>query len=570
MMAGGFRIEIVFAEIGSHALSHSLGPADFRSANVSIWSREPMQHLDAHSVIIGRLFMGADRPDTLEHIGLDLVAEQGRALLSNYWGGYVFVHAGRDGVARVFRDPSGALPCYVKREADRIILAGDITELASPGSGRVDFDEVARVLSSGDARGRRTCFDGIDELIAGECLVVTNGAVALESWWTPWDHVVPRAGATFEDSAEDLRKTIQSSVGTWTRSYSSILLGVSGGLDSSIVAAAAAPAAERLTCLTLCGPDADGDERRYAAAMSSHLGLDLREEPRDLGEIDVDRAAAPNHAWPIVPLGRQTNEAIHDRIRSQMPIDAFFTGNGGDAVLCSLRSAIPFIDRVLAEGPSARLTGTLLDICLLTGVDRPTVLRHAWDRYRRARGRHQIKFNVSGLTPSAAKKARAAGVSHPWLLPPRDILPGKTVHAAYLMRAQKSIELYPRALSPPHVAPLISQPVMELCLSIPTWMWVSGGQNRAVARRAFAGELPSLVTTRTSKGGPGGFDMLIYRRNKDQLHERLRHGLLTRNGIFDPALLDVPEDPSWRGVERIQRILEFAAAENWVRWWSGS
>ena len=28
-----------------------------------------MQHLDAHSVIIGRLFMGADRPDTLEHIG---------------------------------------------------------------------------------------------------------------------------------------------------------------------------------------------------------------------------------------------------------------------------------------------------------------------------------------------------------------------------------------------------------------------------------------------------------------------------------------------------------------------
>jgi asparagine synthase (glutamine-hydrolysing) len=155
-------------------------------------------------------------------------------------------------------------------------------------------------------------------------------------------------------------------------------------------------------------------------------------------------------------------------------------------------------------------------------------------------------------------------------MPPREILPGKTVHAAYLMRAQKSIELYSRAFSPPHVAPLISQPVMELCLSIPTWLWVSGGQNRAVARRAFASELPSLVTTRTSKGGPGGFDMLIYRRNKDRLHERLRHGLLTRNGIFDPALLDVPEDRSWRGVERIQRILEFAAAENWVRWWSGS
>ena len=570
MMAGGFRIEIVFAEEGSHALSHSLGAADFRIANVSIWSREPMQRPDAQSAIIGRLFKGADFADAVECGGPDLAADEGRRLLRDYWGGYVFVHRGRDGVARVFRDPSGALPCYVKREVDRVILAGDITELALPGSGRVDFGEVARVLSSGDARGRRTCIDGIDELIAGECLVVTDGAQTLESWWTPWDHVVPRAGATFDDLAEDLRKTSQSTVGAWTRSYSSILLGVSGGLDSSIVAAAAAPAAQRLTCITLSGPDSDGDERRYAAAMSSHLGLDLREEPREIGDIEVDRAAAPNHPWPIVPLGRQTNEAVHNRLRSEMPIDAFFTGNGGDAVLCSLRSAIPLIHRVLAEGPSVRLNSTLLDICLLTGVDRRTVLRHAWDRYRRDRGRHQIKFNASGLTRNAAREARAVGVSHPWLMPPREILPGKTVHAVYLMRAQKSIELYSRAFSPPHVAPLISQPVMELCLSIPTWLWVSGGQNRAVARRAFASELPSLVTTRTSKGGPGGFDMLIYRRNKDRLHERLRHGLLTRNGIFDPALLDVPEDRSWRGVERIQRILEFAAAENWVRWWSGS
>ena len=569
-MAGGFRIEIAFAEEDFHALSHSMGPADFRSENMSIWSREPLQRLDAHSAIIGRLFMGADRPDTLECAGPDLAADNGVRLLRDYWGGYVFVHRSPDGVARVFRDPSGALPCYVKREADRIILAGDITDLALPSSGRVDFGEVARVLSSGDARGRRTCIDGIDELIAGECLAVKNGAVTLESWWTPWDHVVPRAGATFESAAENLHNTIQSAVGAWARSFSSILLGVSGGLDSSIVAAAAAPAAQRLTCLTLCGPDSDGDERRYAAAMSNHLGLDLREEPREIGDIDVGRAAAPNHPWPIVPLGRQTNEAVHNRMRSEMPIDAFFTGNGGDAVLCSLRSAIPFIDRVLAEGPSARLTSTLLDICLLTGADRRTVLRHAWDRYRRERGRHQIRFNASGLTRNAAKEARAAGVSHPWLLPPRDILPGKSVHVAYLMRAQKSIELYSRSLAPPQVAPLISQPVMESCLSIPTWMWVSGGQNRSVARRAFANELPPLITARTSKGGPGGFDMLIYRRNKDQLHERLRHGMLARNGIFDPALLDVPEDPSWRGVERIQRILEFAAAENWVRWWSGS
>lgn len=570
-MAGGFRIELAFADDGSHHRRHVTGPADFRYGNVSIWSREPLQRVDAQSAIIGRLFKSPNAANpAAAYRGHDLAADKGRALLRNFWGGYVFVHIGRDGVARIFRDPSGALPCYVKYEPDGVEIAGDITELASPGSGAVHFGEVARVLSSGDARGRSTCIEGIEELIAGECLAVADGKVALESWWVPWDHVTPRANKDFENLAVDLRNTVCGVAGTWSRCFSSILLGVSGGLDSSIVAAGAAPAARRLTCLTLVGPDADGDERRYAVAMATHLGLDLREIKREIGDIDVERASAPNHPWPIVPIGRQTNEAIHERLAKEMPLDAHFTGNGGDAVLCSLRSAIPLLDRVLAEGPSARISATLLDICLLTGADRGTVLRHAWDRYRRHRGRHQIRFNAAGLMPDAAKMARAAGASHPWLLPPRDILPGKTVHAAYLMRAQKSIELYPRAVSPPHVAPLISQPLMELCLSIPTWIWVSGGRNRAVARRAFDGALPSLVTTRTGKGGPGGFDLLIYRRNKVHIHERLRNGILASEGIFDPALLDRAEDPTWRGVERIQRILEFVAAENWVRWWSGS
>lgn len=570
-MAGGFRIEVAFADDGSHHRPRADGPPDFCQGNVAIWSREPLQRVDAQSVIVGRLFgrsNPADPPAACR--GQELAAEKGRTLLRDFWGGYVFVHIGRDGVAKIFRDPSGALPCYVKREADGIIIAGDITELASPGSGAVDFGEVARVLSSGDARGRRTCIEGIEELIAGECLAVADGKVTLESWWTPWDHVTPRANKDFENLAEDLRNTLCAVAGTWSRCFSSILLGVSGGLDSSIVAAGAAPAARRLTCLTFVGPDADGDERRYAMAMATHLGLDIREVQREIGDIDVGRASAPNHPWPIVPIGRQTNEAIHERLANELPFDAHFTGNGGDAVLCSLRSAILLLDRVLAEGPSARFGTTLLDICLLTGADRRTVLRHAWDRYRRHGGRHQIRFNAAGLMPDAARMARAAGASHPWLRAPRDILPGKTVHAAYLMRAQKSIELYPRTVSPPHVAPLISQPLMELCLSIPTWMWVSGGRNRAVARRAFEAMLPSLVTARTGKGGPGGFDLLIYRRNRDQLHDRLRNGILAAEGIFDPALLERAEDPTWRGVERIQRILEFAAAENWVRWWSSS
>lgn len=573
-MPGGFRIEVELDRAYWSTPTSAQPKPTFECANVAIWTDEPTIRIDPDTLLIGHVFSRRSPCHAILNWpfgnGSHLVAGKGGQLLGECWGGYVLVQRGGSGAVRVFRDPSGALPCYFKREAARVTCASDVALLASPASGQVNFAEVARILASGDARGRRTCITGVKELIAGECIVIRGDGIDIETWWAPWDYICPPPQADFDELALRLRATVDDCVGGWASRYASILLGISGGLDSSLVAAAAAPKAERLTCLTLFGPDFDGDERRYASALADALQLPLREMPRDVDDVDVTRAAAPNHPWPIVPLGRQTNEAIHRRIETELPIDAHFTGNGGDAILCSMRSAIPFIDRALAEGPRAGLGDTLRDICLLTGADRRTVLRRAWDRYRRHRGQHQIRYRGLGLMADALKSARAAGPTHPWLTPPFDILPGKSVHIAYLMRAQKSLELYPRHRSPPHVAPLLSQPIIELCLSIPTWMWVAGGLNRAVARRAFENRLPEAITRRTQKGGPGGFDLQIYRQYRNDLHEQLRSGLLAANGIVDPKILDGPEDPSWRGTERIQRILEFVAAENWVRHWTNA
>lgn len=179
------------------------------------------------------------------------------------------------------------------------------------------------------------------------------------------------------------------------------------------------------------------------------------------------------------------------------------------------------------------------------------------------------RFDRSGLEHRLAAELEDEGATHPWLFPPPSTLPGKTVHATYLMRTHKSIELYPRASAPPHVAPLHAQPIVELCLSIPTWMWIEEGRNRALARSAFRDLLPPLIVNRTGKGGPGDFHLLIYREYRDRLHAMLRGGVLAKAGILDPALLDEPEDPSWRGTPRRHRILALAAAESWARWWNG-
>lgn len=571
-MAGGFHIRIARPR-GSTATCY--GPERrqiLAEGSLQVSASDPFVPIDTNTVLIGHLFTRGPpsrRVTDLQEVGSDkLLADRGRKLLADYWGGYVLVHKSADGRIMVLRDPSGILPCYVHHGEADVGIASDLTDLAKPGRGRVDFLEVARLLASGDARGRRTCIEGIDELIAGECLIVDGAHVRTETWWTPWQHVAPARNMAAPEAAARLRETITDCVGAWAECFPSILLGVSGGLDSSVVAAAAAPAANHLSCLTLFGPDPDGDERRYARALTEALGVDLREMPRQIEDIDVTRAPSPHHPWPVASIGKLTNEATHGRISKGLAIDAHFSGNGGDGIFCSIHSAVPLLDRYLAEGLHPGLADTLRDLCLVTGADRMTVLRHAWDRYRRNGGTHHVRYNGSGIATEILAGIEAEGPTHPWLVVPKDTLPGKSVHVAFLMRSQKGIELYPRAASPPHIAPLQSQPIVELCLSIPTWTWIAEGQNRAVARMAFEGLLPPLILRRTQKGGPGGFDLDIYRRHRAALVDRLRHGHLIEAGILDLSLLDEAEDPTWRGTERIQRILDFVAAENWVDWWS--
>ena len=74
--------------------------------------------------------------------------------------------------------------------------------------------------------------------------------------------------------------------------------------------------------------------------------------------------------------------------------------------------------------------------------------------------------------------------------------------------------------------PLVSQPVMEACLAIPSWQWREGGFDRAVAREAFRKDLPDLIAWRRGKGGPDGFTAPDRRSFPPAIRERLLDGLL--------------------------------------------
>src|SRR3546814_5640983 len=100
------------------------------------------------------------------------------------------------------------------------------------------------------------------------------------------------------EAADALQVALQLAIGSWSTCFDQILVGISGGLDSSIVAAALGPRTPHLRCLTMVEPGTDGDERRYVDALIRKLGVRLDAPTYNLGAVDVTRAVLPPFPLP--------------------------------------------------------------------------------------------------------------------------------------------------------------------------------------------------------------------------------------------------------------------------------
>ncbi|MCW4460837.1 asparagine synthase-related protein [Sphingomonas sp. BT-65] len=488
-------------------------------------------------------------------------------LLGAWWGGYVAVQRRGDTV-EIMRDPSGALPCYRGESADGLLLASDLDLLLAGGAivPGIDWNALARLLWSGGLPTRETALAGVTALLPGAAVALTGAGERVAMRWSPWDHAEPD-GLPEEERAVRLRRVVQQCVAGWASLSQRPLVSLSGGLDSSIVAACLAEAGSDVRCATMYTADPAGDERSYARALCAHLGLPLAECPYDLDAVDIARAQGLHLPRPAGRAQNQAYERAHMAVAERESADVFFTGNGGDNVFGYSQSAAALADRVLHEGLGVGAFRTFRDICAQTGAGPMRVLGAAL-RVARRPAAYRWKPKLALLHPDLVEAAGRSDLSHPWLDAPERALPGKAAHIAGLVRVQLTIEP-DRSLRAPVVNPLLAQPVMEACLAIPSWEWRAGGRDRAAARTAFAGLLPSAIVERRSKGTPDPFLGVIVRHNRGALRERLLDGALAGRGLLDRAALEqaLAPDRQTTGEEHM-RLLELANIEAWVRAWT--
>lgn len=489
-------------------------------------------------------------------------------LLRSHWGGYVAIRTLGDAV-EVLRDPSGAVACYYAQIDGAHVLTTrpDLLFDNSLLVPAIDWSVVAQSLVYRDLRPARTALRGVDEILPGVVIEIRGNRAESRCGWSPWAFAEPGPQSTETPAAAAmLRKAAIGSISAWVDCFEAPIIELSGGLDSSIVAAGSAAASTSATCMTFGPAESDPDERPWARAVAAQTGLPLRELVPDGSIIDLTRTDSASLPRPCARALSQAFDGPLQELGRLVDADAFLGGGGGDSMFCFLHSALPVNDRLRHEGFGRGIFTTAADIAQLAKSNVWTVLLTAL-RYSMQPAGNMPKPMTNPFLASHVREATPWPAGNPWLEAPPTIALGKRRHIWSIMAIQNHLEGYGRELMAPFISPLMSQPILETCLAIPTWVWCTGGNNRAVAREAFRDLLPAAIIDRRTKVAFTGIVHRLVRSQLPALREILFDGALAREGMLDIQILESFLRSLSTSDDKLPELMALVEVEAWSRHW---
>lgn len=529
---------------------------------------------DSSGVVLGDIYYrhrpsGAFDGSPLEVERLLRICREGR-LDDECWGSFLMLRQDNAGaVLEAYHSALSSLPVYHAEAQGAVLIASDADLLRTlvdepPG---IDWLGIAMQLGSDDIAFRRTGVMGIGELRCGEVLQLQHDhQPEVRRTWNPWRHAAP--DNLLDDRGEALarlERELLRCISLRVRGLSMPLLDLSGGFDSSLLAALTSTNGVDVHAVNMFSPATEGDERGFARSVAKHLGIALAECAPEADRIDVRHCPSPHlprpHARSFVQeIDRQTRIAAPQA-------NAFINGGGGDAVFCHLQSSGPAADVLRAQGSPLAFLRTVHAIATAAQVSFWVALRLALAKA--ARPGHTVKLVESANFLAKEAIVRPLPADLPWPPPPRHILPGKLQHVRAIYSSCFNMQGFARSGSMKPVFPMLSQPLVETCLQIPTWMWLGQGHDRILARTVAANWLPPQVAWRRSKGGLGQLQRDIYRLHKGAISEMLLEGVLQKQGLLDRRAIEAQFAPaSELTSDQFPRLLRLCDFEAWARHWT--
>lgn len=509
----------------------------------------------------------------------NILHTDGRWLIGNCWGNYVAFLADNVKTTKyVLKDPVGELPCFYAQFNGVIVVFSCVADgrtLQLPFTLNPAFLQ-ARV--TGWNTSEFSPFMQLSQVRRGECLCVTSEPAKIEKrrYWAPRDF--PDSDRLIEDpnfAARAMRSTTFAVTCALAGDYDSVLLRLSGGLDSSIISGCL-KSIPSVTCYTYFHPGSHSDERPWARLAAHYSRHNHVESPILPGNIDFEATRLMQPAYEPASSMAFLQRAIQEGpLLISLGNNAVFTGDGGDSGFCSDSVSFALLEYFLIHGLGTATWRIASQIARLTHRSVWQVLSRSlkvWKSRQPPPSENASRLNARKLVRRTLMETYRPVPQHRWL-GGDDLLSVATARRLGMLQATPSFYATSpdvEATVPPVIAPLYSQPALELFLRIPIYVH-SEGRDRGLARRAFVPDVPAPILQRQWKDRPIGFHDELIQRNRAFLRELLLDGALVAAGLLDRAAVEkaLSGAASNSGVSPAE-IIDHMDTELWTRDWSAA
>lgn len=453
------------------------------------------------------------------------------------------------------RDRIGKKPLYFAQTADALLFASEPRAIlaAWKGTPAPDAKGLEEILAVRHTLGRRTAFEGISQLLPGECLHLEDGEVRTRRYWkTP----TPEPDEALDEGAAQERYRELFDEAVRCRLESDVPLGVmlSGGNDSTCVLEAMSRCASgTIQTFTVGFTRAKESEAEFAQTAADHFGTKHEEillEERDL--LEYLEKLLPALDTPMADPSILPTALVAKVARRHVTV--CLTGDGGDELFGGYNRYVETLARAAQPGPSS-LSLKLMNATL------PHLPRHKLKGWKIARGfrrrmmspeelyvdslgcvsaadRAALGGSRSGFAASGNAIERALGdamrgegelTARMMSLDFEHYLPGLILHKVDRASMLNSLEAR---------SPFLDHRLIEWSQQLPLRFKLGAEGQKLIVKRSLLGRIPGELLTRKKMGFGTPLGRWFRHELAEYLGDHLHSSRLAADGWLDQTELD--------------------------------
>ncbi len=283
----------------------------------------------------------------------------------------------------IARDRIGIKPLYYLIDEDRVLFGSEMKAIIQYGINKdIDYTAIYTYLQLNYIPAPATIFKSVKKLLPGHCIVIKPGEVKVESYYQIPFSKSDYTKESYEDQQMKLKDLLEASV--QKRLVADVPLGsfLSGGIDSSVIAALAKRHKPDLHTFSIGYKDEKFfDETNYARAVAKKIGSehtvfslsnqDLYNEVHNILDY-IDEPFADSSAIAVYILSRETRK--HATVA--------LSGDGADELFAGYNKHAAFL-RVINGGSAMKTVGALSTLWSLLPKSRNNALTNKFRQLHR-------------------------------------------------------------------------------------------------------------------------------------------------------------------------------------------